>query len=87
MNRFSAWRAGATTLLSYRPTRLHKLAESIPWNRFLGYINVYKYGLCTVLVDLAERPLQSTIPARLAAEYTQSGNGRFLAYIPSLWKN
>jgi hypothetical protein len=31
--------------LSYRPSRLHRLAESIPWHRFLGSINVYKYGL------------------------------------------
>jgi hypothetical protein len=31
--------------LSYRPARLHSLAESIPRNRFLGSINVYKYGL------------------------------------------
>ena len=28
------------------PNRLHKLAESIPWNRFLGSLNVYKFGLC-----------------------------------------
>ncbi len=26
--------------LSYRPARLHRLAESIPGNRFLGSINV-----------------------------------------------
>jgi hypothetical protein len=26
--------------LSYRPARLHRLAELIPWNRFLGSINV-----------------------------------------------
>jgi hypothetical protein len=26
--------------LSYWPARLHKLAEFIPWNRFLGSINV-----------------------------------------------
>ncbi len=26
--------------LSYRPARLHRLAEFIPWNRFLGFINV-----------------------------------------------
>jgi hypothetical protein len=26
--------------LSYRPARLHRLAEFIPWNRFLGSINV-----------------------------------------------
>jgi hypothetical protein len=31
--------------LSYRPARLHRLAEFIPCrNRFLGFINVYKYG-------------------------------------------
>ncbi len=32
--------------LSYRPARLSRLSESIPRNRFLGSINVYKYGLC-----------------------------------------
>ncbi len=26
--------------LSYRPARLHRLAELIPWDRFLGSINV-----------------------------------------------
>jgi hypothetical protein len=26
--------------LSYRPARLHRLAEFIPWSRFLGSINV-----------------------------------------------
>jgi hypothetical protein len=31
--------------LAYRPARLHRLAEFIPWNRFQGSINVYKYGL------------------------------------------
>ena len=31
--------------LSYWPTRLHRLAESIPRNLFLGSINVYKYRL------------------------------------------
>jgi hypothetical protein len=29
----------------YRPARQHRLAASIPQNRFLGAINVYKYGL------------------------------------------
>jgi hypothetical protein len=28
------------TGLSYRPARLNRLAEFIPWNRFLGSINV-----------------------------------------------
>ncbi len=31
--------------LSHRPARLHRLAEFIPWNRFLGSINVWKYRL------------------------------------------
>jgi hypothetical protein len=31
--------------LSYQPARLHRLVESISRNRFLGFINVYKYGL------------------------------------------
>jgi hypothetical protein len=32
-------------LLSYWPARLHRLAKSIPRYRFLGSVNVYKYGL------------------------------------------
>ncbi len=31
--------------LTYRPAGLHGLAESIPWNRFLISLNVYKQGL------------------------------------------
>ncbi len=37
---YLAWRAGTTIL--------HRLAESIPWNRYLGSLNVYKFGLCAV---------------------------------------
>jgi hypothetical protein len=33
-NRFPAWRADSTTLFDV-PVRLHRLADSIPWNRFL----------------------------------------------------
>jgi len=47
-NRFPALRAGTITLFVVRPARLHRLAESIPRNRFLSSINVYKYGLCRV---------------------------------------
>jgi hypothetical protein len=32
--------------LLYRPARLHRLAEFIPWNRFRGPIHVQKYQLC-----------------------------------------
>jgi hypothetical protein len=28
--------------LSYRPPRLHSLAELVPWNRFLGSLKVKK---------------------------------------------
>jgi hypothetical protein len=34
--------------LKYRPARLHRLAESIPesipWNRFLGSLNIHSFG-------------------------------------------
>jgi hypothetical protein len=45
-NQFPAWRAGTTIPIDV-PARLglHRLAESIPGNRFLGSLNVYKYGL------------------------------------------
>jgi hypothetical protein len=33
------------SLWSYLPARIHRLAESIPRNRFLGSLNVYKFGL------------------------------------------
>jgi hypothetical protein len=31
--------------LSYRPARLRRLAELIPWNQFRGPINILKFGL------------------------------------------
>ncbi len=31
--------------LSYRPTRLHSLVELVPWNRFMGSLKVWKFGL------------------------------------------
>jgi hypothetical protein len=46
--------------LAYRPARLHRMAESIPRNRFLGSINVYKYGhwwaITTTLFLLGSKP-------------------------------
>ena len=36
--RFSAWRAGTKPYLSYWPAKLHRLAKSIPRNRFPGSI-------------------------------------------------
>jgi len=40
-----AWNRVGTGL-SYRPARLHRLAASLPWTRFLDSLNVFKYGLC-----------------------------------------
>ncbi len=40
--------------LMYQPAGLHRLAESIPWNRFLGSLNVYKFGLCTFCTKFLE---------------------------------
>jgi hypothetical protein len=38
--------AGTITLfVVYRPARLHRLAELILWNQFLGSVNVYKFRL------------------------------------------
>ncbi len=39
--------------LSYRPARLHRLAEFIRWNRFLGSINVFKNTGSHTTTDLA----------------------------------
>ncbi len=42
-------RAGTTTLFVVPAARLHRLAESIPLNRFLASLNVYKYELSIAL--------------------------------------
>ncbi len=50
----SLWGLGTMQVgigLSYRPARLHRLAEFIPQNRFLGSINVKKYGLWTICIQ------------------------------------
>ncbi len=42
--------------LSYRPARVHMLAESIPRNPFLGSINVYKYRLRHLRLAMHRQP-------------------------------
>jgi hypothetical protein len=37
---YVAWRPERQTSLSYPPARLHRLAESISWNQFLGSLEV-----------------------------------------------
>ncbi len=39
------WPVRQPYLTYRRPARLHRLAKSITWNRFLGSLNVYKSGL------------------------------------------
>jgi hypothetical protein len=54
-NRFPACWAGTTTLLFDVPGPqdfIGWLAESIPWNRFLGSLNVYKFRLCILNISV-----------------------------------
>jgi hypothetical protein len=44
---------------------LHRLAESIPWNQFLGSLNVYKFGLSA----------KSTMASLLFSPARQKGGG------------
>jgi hypothetical protein len=48
--------------LSYRPARLHSLAELVPWNRFLGSLKlkVKKFGLWPLLSGLSSMAILPT---------------------------
>ncbi len=93
--RFSARRAGTKPYLSYWPATLHRLAKSIPQNRFRGSINIYKYGLRACICRPLEEPTYrfpawraSTtslffVPARRA---TQAGGIDFSESNPGLHK-
>ncbi len=39
------WRAGKTTLFDVLARQATWACEIVPWNRFLGSLNVYKFGL------------------------------------------
>ncbi len=54
---------------SYQPARLHRLTEFIPWNRFLGSINVQKYGLRTR--NFRPTLSSATVPLRGGSENAQ----------------
>jgi hypothetical protein len=49
-NLFPACRAGTTTQFDCQA----RLAESISWNRFMGSLNVYKFGI-RMLLDYAAK--------------------------------
>ncbi len=63
---FVAWRAGTTTLL-VEPAR----QESILWNRFLGFLKVYKHWLCWLFqcYDCTWNPLNA-----VACDATRTGS-------------
>ena len=46
--------------LWYRPARLHRLAQLVPWNRFLGSLKVKKFGLWSVKHKLDQHPVIHT---------------------------
>jgi hypothetical protein len=53
--------------LSYRPARLHNLAELVPWNRFLGSLKVQKFWLGNILTAPQTRGLQRRAACPLSA--------------------
>ncbi len=56
-NRFPAWRAGTTQpYLTYQHAKLHRLAESISWNWFLGSLNINRALFCHSTEWLAKLP-------------------------------
>ncbi len=48
------WRLRVGRGLSYRPARLHRLLELIPWHRFLCSLKVKKFGLWCNLLECSK---------------------------------
>jgi hypothetical protein len=61
--------------LSYRLAGLHSLAELIRWNRFLGSINVLKFGLKQKLSKSAKFSGYSLTQPPAALQYDRWGTG------------
>jgi hypothetical protein len=75
--------------LLYQLARLHRLAESIPQNRFLGSLNVYKYGLRLHLasrIDSLESILGLLKHLQIRAQATLASRIGSLESIPGLLK-
>jgi hypothetical protein len=51
---YVAWRPVRQKGYSYRAAMLHWLAESVPGNRVLGSLNVYKFGLSIAIKCVLE---------------------------------
>jgi hypothetical protein len=68
--------------LSYRPARLHRLVDFIPWSQFLGSINVKKCGLSMY------RLLQLWLNERIVPELREDQTPLTLAHLAAkigLW--
>jgi hypothetical protein len=61
--------------LSYRLARRYWLAESVPRNRFLGSLNVYKYGLWIIAGIKSFSILTSITQSRLNVKVALFGTG------------
>jgi hypothetical protein len=65
--------------LSYRPARLHRLTELMPWNRSLACLNIYEFrlwraGTTNRVVVPAPAPGWESIPG-LLNRFTNTGSG------------
>ncbi len=59
--------------LTYRPARLHRLAKSIPLNRYLGSWYVYKIGLCMTIVELLALIWFGSVSSRISTDLSRPG--------------
>jgi hypothetical protein len=77
-NWFPARRAGTTTLFDApaRQSRNRSL-ESISWNRFLGSLNFYKFGLCPHCVFPCFCPVRTSFGSETTAIYSLFSNISF----------
>ncbi len=64
---------GLLKRLQIKPTKLHRLAESIPRHRFLGSLNVYKYGLCRGDAALPAACATARLSSLLSVMYVEKG--------------
>jgi hypothetical protein len=76
--------------LSYQPARLHRLAESIPWNRFLGSIKVFKISPLFVLLRqfvffASISPISGISRVRSASIFRICGINRIRFDLYKLW--
>ncbi len=65
--------------LSYQPARLHRLAESIPWNRFLGSIKDLK---CELRAGIFKKSMEARNRVGIGLSYRPARLHRLAEFIP-----